>query len=87
MPHPDLETEQAHIDRARACLEAMRAVTARLVEGEYGGTEVDSGIVRAELEARLRSLSEQSGPPLLWTHRRGGGGPAALHRPPAREGS
>jgi DNA helicase IV len=62
VPHPDLETEQAHIDRARACLEAMRAATARLIEGEFGGTEVDSAIVRGELEARLRSLSEQGGP-------------------------
>ena len=40
----------------------MRAATARLVNGEFGGTEVDSAIVRAELEARLRSLSEQHGP-------------------------
>jgi DNA helicase IV len=62
VPHPDLDTEQAHIDRARACLEAMRVATARLIEGEFGGTEVDSAIVRGELEARLRSLSEQSGP-------------------------
>ena len=62
MPHPDLESEQAHVDRALACLEAMRAATARLVDGEFGGTEVDSAIVRAELETRLRSLSEQHGP-------------------------
>ena len=62
MPHPDLEFEQAHVDRALACLEAMRAATARLIDGELGGTEVDSAIVRAELEARLRSLSDQSGP-------------------------
>ncbi len=40
----------------------MRAATARLVDGEFGGTEVDSAIVRAELETRLRSLSEQHGP-------------------------
>jgi len=62
VPHPDLESEQAHVDRALACLAAMRAATARLVEGEFGGTEVDSAIVRAELEARLRSLSEPRGP-------------------------
>ena len=62
MPHPDLESEQAHVDRALVCLEAMRAATARLVDGEFGGTEVDSAIVRAELETRLRSLSEQHGP-------------------------
>jgi len=61
VPHPDLESEQAHVDRALACLEAMRAATARLVDGEFGGTEVDSAIVRAELETRLRSLSEQHG--------------------------
>jgi DNA helicase IV len=40
----------------------MRAATARLVDGEFGGTEVDSAVVRAELETRLRSLSEQHGP-------------------------
>jgi DNA helicase IV len=62
LPHPDLESEQVQVDRALACLEAMRAVTARLIEGEFGGTEVDSAIVREELEARLRSLSEQHGP-------------------------
>jgi DNA helicase IV len=62
VPHPDLEFEQAHVDRALACLEAMRAATARLIDGEFGGTEVNSAIVRAELEARLRSLSDQSGP-------------------------
>jgi DNA helicase IV len=62
VPHPDLDSEQAHIDRAYACLDAMRVVTARLIEGEYGATEVDSAIVRAELEARLHSLGEQAGP-------------------------
>ena len=39
-----------------------RASRPCLVDGEFGGTEVDSAIVRAELEIRLRSLSEQRGP-------------------------
>ncbi|MGH2702448.1 MAG: HelD family protein, partial [Actinomycetota bacterium] len=63
MPHPDLAHEQAHIDRAYACLDAMRVETARLLAaGELGTTEVDSSILKHELEMRYASLGDGQGP-------------------------
>lgn len=69
MPHPELSTEQAYVDRAYARLEAMRSAARAMVReafGEHGGTfqatterdiRVRQGLVRLErLELGRESL-------------------------------
>ena len=55
--HPDLEAEQAYIDDAYRCLEAMRDKTARAADiAESAAQAVDSAIAQAHLKHRLASL-------------------------------
>jgi DNA helicase IV len=57
MPHPELDDEQAYIDRAYVCLAAMRDRTARAADiADSAAQEVDSAIARAHLRHRLASL-------------------------------
>ncbi|MGH9246586.1 MAG: HelD family protein [Acidimicrobiales bacterium] len=59
MPHPDVPTEQAHLDRAYRCLAAMRGRAERLASiSESAAQAVDSAIVAAHLEHRARSLAD-----------------------------
>jgi DNA helicase IV len=57
MPHPELDDEQAYIDRAYVCLAAMRDRTARAADiADSAAQEVDSAIAQAHLRHRLASL-------------------------------
>ena len=57
MPHPELDDEQAYIDRAYVCLAAMRDRTARAADiSDSAAQAVDSAIAQAHLRHRLASL-------------------------------
>jgi len=57
MPHPELDDEQAYIDRAYVCLAAMRDRTARAADiADSAAQAVDSAIAQAHLRHRLASL-------------------------------
>jgi DNA helicase IV len=58
MPHPDVQAEQAHLDRAYECLAAMRSRTERLAAiSESAAQTVDSAIVTRHLERRVAELT------------------------------
>jgi DNA helicase IV len=58
--HPDLEAEQAYLDRAYEHLSRMRARTRSAASiTESAAQAVDSAIARAHLERRLRSLDTE----------------------------
>jgi len=57
MPHPELAAEQAYVDDAYRCLEAMRERTARVAElTESAAQAVDSAAAQWHLNRRLHSL-------------------------------
>jgi len=57
MPHLDVADEQAYLDHAYRCLEAMRATAARLAAiDDSAAQEVDSAAARWHLERRRDSL-------------------------------
>jgi DNA helicase IV len=57
MPHPELASEQAYVDDAYRCLEAMRERTARVAElADSAAQAVDSAAAQWHLGKRLRSL-------------------------------
>ena len=57
MPHPDVPHEQAYVDEAYRCLEAMRERTARVAElSDSAAQAVDSAVVQAHLHHRLTTL-------------------------------
>jgi DNA helicase IV len=57
MPHPDLAAEQAYLDQAYRCLEAMRSRTARAADiPDSAAQAVDSAIAQAHLRHRLAGL-------------------------------
>ena len=60
--HPDVEHEQAHLDEAERCLEAMRARTdAAIAVADNAAQEVDAEIARAHLRYRRRAMDAGSG--------------------------
>ncbi|MPZ69400.1 MAG: AAA family ATPase [Actinobacteria bacterium] len=60
--HPDVPAEQAHIDHAYRCLEAMRERARYLLESNLEGSSIDQQALRWELRARLASLDESRSP-------------------------
>jgi DNA helicase IV len=59
--HPDVEAEQAHLDRARACLVEMRSRTTHaLANVGLAATEVDTEIARWVLERRLNEIDDDA---------------------------
>jgi len=57
LPHPDVPHEQAYVDEAYRCLEAMRERTARVAELEDSAAQaVDSAAAQWHLNRRLSSL-------------------------------
>ncbi len=63
---PDLDTEQAYLDKAFGCLEAMRrrteqttAVSARIAESDK---TIDAQVAQYHLERRLEALGRSSAP-------------------------
>ena len=62
MAHPDLAIEQAYVDDAYRCLEAMRDKTARAADlTDSAAQAVDSAIAQAHLRHRLASLDADVG--------------------------
>jgi DNA helicase IV len=57
VPHPDVVHEQAYVDDAYRCLEAMRERTARVADiADSAAQAVDSAVAQAHLHHRLATL-------------------------------
>jgi DNA helicase IV len=57
VPHPDVVHEQAYVDDAYRCLEAMRERTARVADiADSAAQAVDSAVAQAHLHHRLTTL-------------------------------
>ncbi|MEA2460725.1 MAG: hypothetical protein QOH90_902, partial [Actinomycetota bacterium] len=59
---PEIESEQAQIDHAYACLEKMREHTSELLKHSKGGNPVDDDALRWHLRERLSSLGDSAAP-------------------------